>query len=84
MALTLDEIKSKVKERFENNPKVRVNVSITRPRLRLRGDEALITGVYPNVFRLEEYSSGAPKSHTLQYTDILTKRIEIIGLWDEE
>jgi len=82
--MTLDEIKAQVKARYEKNPNVRVNISITRPRLRLRDDPAVITGVYPNLFRLEEYSSGAPKSHTLQYTDILTKRIEIIGLWDEE
>ncbi len=80
---SLDIIKEKVKQRFETDPNVHVNVSLVRPRLRLVNDAAVIKGVYPHVFRLEEYSTGKPQCHTLQYTDILIKRIEILELNEE-
>ena len=77
---TLDRIKDKVKARFEIDPNVHVNVCLTHPKLHLENDEAVIKGVYPHVFRLEEYSTGNPQCHTLQYTDILINRIQIIEL----
>ena len=77
---SLDIIKSQIKNLYETNPRVHINISISHPRIHLKNDPVKITGVYKNVFRIEENSSGIPKYHTLQYTDVLTKEIEIVEL----
>lgn len=74
---TLDYIKREIKNLYETNPEIHVNVSISHPKIDLKNDPAVIKGVYSNIFRLEEYSNGTPACHTLKYTDILTKQIEI-------
>ncbi len=81
--MTIEEIKSKIKTLYETNPKIHINVAISRPKVVLQNDEATIKGVYPHVFIIEEYSKGAPHCHTLQYVDVFTKRIEIIELENE-
>ena len=81
---SLDLIKTKIKTLYETNPQIHVNISISHPKLNLQNDPATITGVYQNVFRIEEYSSGSPKYHTLQYTDIFTKQIEIVELKNDQ
>lgn len=73
---TLDFIKREIRALYETNPKIHVNISIIHPKIDLKNDPAKITAVYSNVFRIEEYSNDAPSSHTLKYTDILTKQIE--------
>lgn len=77
---TLDIIKSKIKYLYENNPNIHMNVIINHPKISLQNDPAVIKGVYSNVFRVEEYSNGTPQCHTLKYTDIITKQIEIVEL----
>lgn len=74
---TIDYIKKEIKTLYEGQQKIHVNISISHPKLDLKNDPAKITGVYSNIFRIEEYSNGAPASHTLKYTDLLTKQIEI-------
>lgn len=74
---TIDYIKREIKDFYENNKEVHFNISITHPKIELKNDPAKITGVYSNLFRVEEYSTGKPVTHTLKYTDILTKQIEI-------
>lgn len=76
----LETIKSRIKNLYETNPDIHINISVTHPKISLRNDPVTIKGVYPHVFRIEEVSSGVPKCHTLQYTDVLTKQIEIIEL----
>ena len=80
LVLTIDSIKKGIKTLYETDPKIHVNISISHPKLNLQNDPVTIKGVYPNVFRIEEYSSGSPKCHTLQYTDVFTKQIEIVEL----
>ena len=75
-----EQIREQLKRLFETNPEVHVNVNLTHPKLHLENDIAKIVGVYPHVFRLEEYSTGKPQCHTLQYTDIMIKHVEIIEL----
>lgn len=74
---TIDYIKKEIKALYEGQQKIHVNVTISHPKIDLKNDPAKITGVYSNIFRIEEYSSGTPASHTLKYTDLLTKQIEI-------
>ena len=68
----LEIIKSRVNYLYTHSPRVRMNVKLMHPKIELQNDLVEIKGVYKNVFRIEEYSTGTPKCHTLQYTDILT------------
>lgn len=77
---TVDEIKRKIKELYESSPCVHISVNMTRPRLIISNSPAVIKGVYPNIFRIEEMSSGYPRSHSLQYTDVLIGHIKISEL----
>lgn len=74
----LEIIKSRVNYLYTHSPRVRMNVKLMHPKIELQNDLVEIKGVYKNVFRIEEYSTGTPKCHTLQYTDILTGQFEII------
>lgn len=76
----LDDIKAKVKKLYETNPDIHINIVVSYPKMCLVNEPAKITGIYKNLFKLEEYSKGSPHVHTFQYTDIYTKRIEIVEL----
>lgn len=75
---SLEIIRNEIKRLFDLHPDIRVNVSMTRPKVHLKNEPAVIRAVYPNFFRIEENSSGNPKLHTIQYTELLTNQIEII------
>ncbi len=74
---TIEFIKSEIRKFYETDTEIHINISITHPKINLRSDPAKITGVYSNLFRIEEYSNGTPVTHTLKYTDVLTNQIEI-------
>ncbi len=68
----------KVKELYLSDPNIHLDVAITKPKkLTLINSPATITGVYRHIFQIEEETSGSKKTHTLQYSDILTKQITI-------
>lgn len=74
----LDMIKKKVAYLYSVSPKIHVNVRLNHPRLELKNDVVKIKGVYKNIFRIEEYTAGVPRTHSLQYVDILTGNFEIV------
>lgn len=74
----LDMIKKKIAYLYSVSPRIHINVRLNHPRLELRNDVVEIKGVYKNIFNIEEYSTGTPKTHCLQYVDVLTGNIEII------
>lgn len=74
----MPQIQQCILERYQSNPKIRINVNITKPKLRLQNVPATITGVYAHIFQIEEALSGRTRRHTLQYTDVLTHNIEIL------
>ena len=76
----IQRIRQRIRERYQSNPQIRINVSITKPKLQLNYVSVKITGVYAHIFQIEETSSGQAKRHTLQYTDVLTHNIEILDL----
>ena len=76
----LEQIRRRISERYRSDPSIRINVSLRQPRLHLSDVPVKITGVYRHIFQVEEDSSGQPKRHTLQYTDVLTHNIEILDL----
>ena len=65
---------------YETNPAIHINISMSHPKIHLENDPAVIKGIYPNIFCIEEYSSGYPQCHTLLYADVLTNQIEIVEL----
>ena len=77
---TLDIIKSKIQKLYATNPNIHINVTLTRPKVNLKNEPVVIEGVYPHIFQIKEKSSGSPKTHTLQYTDVLLQHIEILEL----
>ena len=81
---TIDTIKSKIEERYRHDPHVHVNVSKNRPKIVVCNQPAVITGVYRNVFQIEECSNGSPRRHTLQYTDVYIGQVEILEISDKE
>ena len=75
---SLEAIRSKVKRLYDTNPEIRVNVSISRPRVHLENEPATIKSVYPHFFQIEEHSGGSLRIHTIQYIDLVTRQIEIV------
>lgn len=76
----LDYIKKKIEDLYNENPVIHISVTMNSPKVRLENEEVSLKGVYPHVFRIEEKSTGTPKSHTFQYSDILTNQIIIAEL----
>ena len=70
----IDIIKTKMKNLYETNPDVHVNVSIATPKTTVFNEPAVIKAVYPQLFRIEDKHG---EMHTMKYTDLLTKNIEI-------
>ena len=70
----LEIVKLKVRDQYEKNPIVHVNVSISNPKTNVFNEQVVIKGVYPHLFRLEDKHG---ETHTLKYSDLLTKGIEI-------
>ena len=77
---SLEAIRARIKARFESDPHVHLDVSLSRPRLELHNDPVLLKGVYPHIFVIEECSGGRPKTHSLQYADIVAGHIRIVEL----
>ena len=77
---TLDAIRKEIKNLYESNPNIHINVNLTSPRINLSSVSVLIRGVYPNIFRIEELDGVSKKTYTVQYKDVLMNRIEIIEL----
>jgi uncharacterized protein Veg len=76
-------IKDKITKLYKTNPNIHINVFKKRPSICLSNEPAIITGVYPHIFRIEEQSSGFSRCYTIQYTDVLTKCIEIVEFAEE-
>ncbi len=82
---SLDSIKNNIRRLYNTHPDIHINVSLSSPRISLTDEPVVITGVYPHVFQIEEQGSSLPRRrHTLQYTDVLTRRITIAELDDAE
>ncbi len=78
MLHTESEIRAKIQNIFESNPNIKMNVNLKRPKLILENASAVIKGVYPHIFQIEETTDGKLRTHTLKYTDIIAGHIEIL------
>ena len=76
----LDYIKNGIERLYKTDPRVHISVKLTRPKVIVDGTPALITGVYRNIFQIEENDSGRPVRHTFQYGDVLIGNVTIAEL----
>ncbi|MGI6772221.1 MAG: hypothetical protein GX264_06055 [Clostridiales bacterium] len=76
-------IRDKIKKLYNTNPNIHINVLMKRPTICLSNEPAVIKGVYPHLFLIEERSSGFSRCRTVQYTDVLTKCVEIVEISEE-
>ncbi len=80
---SLTDIRKKVQFLYRTHPNVHVNVRVRYPRTprrTLTDIPVVIKGVFPNVFQIEDVSTGTPRLYMHQYNEIATKEIEIIEL----
>ena len=73
-------IRERIARLYEIDPHIHVNVNMKKPKVELKNDSAIISGVYRYIFIVTEKSSGKVQSHTLQYADVLTGQVEILEL----
>lgn len=79
----LDIIRDRIHILYNTNPYIHVNVTLKRPhKTKLNNMPVVIKGVYPHMFQVEDNSEGVPKLYMHQYTDIVTKEVEILELSD--
>ena len=76
MIVTVNEIKQKIQFLYQTHPLIHISVTMNRPRVRIEDQEARITAIYPNVFKIETRG----KEYTAQYVDVLTGNLKIAEL----
>ena len=76
----IQQIRQRILERYQRDPRICINVSIAKRKLHLNNVPVEITGVYAHIFQIEDTSSKPAKRYTLQYADVLTHNIEILDI----
>lgn len=74
---TIDSCKARIQSLYEQNPDVSLNIFVSHSKV-VQDAQATIVGVYRHCFCVEECSCGTPQRHTFTYTDLLTRRVEIV------
>lgn len=82
MEHTIETIKKGIQELYDTAPHIHVNVTMRHPKVSVQNGEAVIKGVYPNIFQIEETDNGYKRCHSVQYNDVLIGRVEILELQD--
>ena len=70
-------IRKKIRLLYETNPEVSIYMSVNRSKTNMQKINALIIGVYPNLFTAESEQSGLKKHYNFQYADVLTGGIKV-------
>ena len=66
----LDYIKEEIGKLYESNSTIHISLKLTRPKIFMDSRSAIITGVYKNIFQIEQI--GNRSKRTIQYGDVLT------------
>ncbi len=74
--MTTEIIKAKINKLFEKGDIIHMNVSLNHPKVLLTGVPVKIKEVYAHLFRIKEVETG--KYFTIQYTDILIDRVQVL------
>lgn len=72
---TIDSVREKIDELFKNNKEIHVNLVANRKKL--KGVSATIIGVYNNFFCVKSLVNKYLENFTINYIDILIKKIVI-------
>ena len=80
MERTIQTIRKDIRNLFETDPHIHVNVTMRHPKVSVQNGPAVIKGVYPNIFQIEENENGYVRCHPVQYNDVLIGRVEILEL----
>lgn len=80
MERTIQTIRKDIRNLFETDPHIHVNVTMRHPKVSVQNGPAVIKGVYPNIFQIEENENGYVRCHSVQYNDVLIGRVEILEL----
>lgn len=75
--VTIEEIRKGIQKLYDAEEKIHVSINMTHPKLVVHNVPAEIKGVYTNLFIIEERDCGYPRIHSLSYSDVLIKQIEI-------
>ncbi len=79
----LDNIRDRIVALYATHPNIHVNVTVKRPyKTKLSNLPVEIKGVYPHMFQVEYCGEGNVKQYMHQYTDLITKEVEILELSD--
>ena len=70
-------IKSEIEKLYKTNPNIHLSVKLTRRNVIVEGTPAVITGVYRNIFQIEENDNGRHTRHTFQYGDVVIGQVVI-------
>ena len=76
----LERIKNGIERLYKTNPNIHLSIKLTRPKIIVEETPAVITGVYKNIFQIEENDSGHPTRHTFQYGDVFIGHVSIAEL----
>lgn len=71
-----------IEQLYDKDPHIHVTIHLSHPRREGEDIPATIRGVYPNIFRIEECKDGYVRSHSVQYTELLTGQVVIRELGD--
>lgn len=77
----LDVVRSRIQFLYEKHPNIHVNVTLKRPhKVIVNNLPVVITGVYPHMFQIEYTENGISRQYIHQYTDIVTREVEILEM----
>lgn len=77
-------IKKEIERLYNTDQNIHMNINFSHPKLKLKGVEGKLVGVYSNIFCVEEYDGKRTKIHSLQYADILLGHVEIVEMFGEK
>jgi len=72
-----DYVKSKIEKLYKTNPNIHIQYAAITPRGVTESIPATITGVYKHIFQIEESSSGKARKYTVQFAEVIMRRIVI-------
>lgn len=74
---TVQIIKRQLTQIYNTNPVIHITMPLSRGLQNSSSKRVRLAGVYRNIFVVQESINGIKKTHTLQYSDVLTNEIEI-------
>jgi len=75
---SLAAIKQGVTHLYKTHPHIHINVSRNHPKVHLTNHPVTITGVYPNIFQVEDRTGDTPSTHIVQYVELMMGHVEIL------